>query len=188
MTIPTDAELMRHIRDRREDALEQLYDRHSRLVYSFARKACADESLAREVVQRVFTRLWTTRAEYDASRGAFSSWLVAVTRNIAIDVLRSERRHRGTLAIEAAAGNSRDDEPGDPEAAAIRWSTRSELVRASRSLSGPQQRVIELLYWKGFTLHEIAEMGQEPIGTVKNRLHQALKTLRRQLQGMREER
>lgn len=188
MPLPTDAELMRLIRERDEGALEQLYDRYARLVYSFARRACSDEALAREVVQRVFTRLWTTRAEYDASRGAFSSWLVAVTRNIAIDALRSERRHRGTVPIEDAASLRRDDGIGDPEAAAIRRSTQSELARASRALSVPQQRVIELLYWKGFTLHEIAEMGHEPIGTVKNRLHQALKSLRRHLQSLREER
>lgn len=187
MPIPSDADLMRQIREQRKDALELLYDRYARLVYSFARKACGEESLAREVVQLVFTRLWTTRAEFDAGRGAFSNWLVTVTRNIAIDVLRRERRHRQTIPIEEWSGQSDDDEPGNPEAAALRSSAQSELVQASRALSRPQQRVIELLYWKGFTLQEIAEMGHEPIGTVKNRLHQALKTLRRHLQSLREE-
>ncbi len=187
MPIPSDAELMRQIREQRQDALELLYDRYVRLVYSFARKACGDESMAREVVQLVFTRLWTTRAEFDAGRGAFSNWLVTVTRNIAIDVMRRERRHRQTVSIDEWTGHGNEDEPGNPEAAALRRSAQSELARASRALSKAQQRVIELLYWKGFTLQEIAEMGHEPLGTVKNRLHQALKTLRRQLQGLREE-
>ncbi|MFC5531938.1 RNA polymerase sigma factor [Cohnella yongneupensis] len=187
MPIPTDTDLMRQIREQRADALEQMYDRYSRLVYSFARRACAEETMAREVVQLVFTRLWTTRAEFDAGRGAFSNWLVTMTRNIAIDVMRRERRHQGALPIDAAVDRALDDEPGNPETAALRRSSHSELVRASRVLSESQQRVIELLYWKGYTLQEIAEMGHEPIGTVKNRLHQALKTLRRHLQSLREE-
>lgn len=188
MPIQSDAELMRGVRQRREDSLEQLYDRHSRLVYSFALQACGDEMLAREVVQLVFTRLWTTRAEYDAGRGSFTNWLVTVTRRIAIDVLRRERRHRGTLEIEAADTRGGGDGFGDPVAAALRQDMQSELARASLALSVPQRRVIELLYWKGFTLQEIAEMGREPLGTVKNRLHQALKKLRGQLQSLREER
>lgn len=188
MPNPTDAELMRQLKERRQDALEQLYDRYARLVYSFARKACGDEGTAREIVQLVFTRLWTTRAEYDAGRGAFSNWLVTMTRNIAIDVMRKERRHQGALAIEAVRERGDDDERRDPEAAALRRSASSELADASRLLSAAQRRVVDLLYWKGFTLQEIAEMGQEPIGTVKNRLHQALKTLRRHLQSLREER
>jgi RNA polymerase sigma-70 factor (ECF subfamily) len=187
MAIPSDADLMRQIREKRKEALEQLYDRYSRLVYSFAHRACGEEAMAREVVQLVFTRLWTTRAEYDAGRGAFSNWIVTVTRNITIDVLRRESRHRGLLPIDAVLERHSDDEPGNPEAAAMRRSAQSELAMASKALSEPQQRVIELLYWKGFTLQEIADMGREPIGTVKNRLHQALKTLRRHLQSSREE-
>lgn len=187
MPIRSDGELMRHIRERRRDAFEQLYDRHARLVYSFARRACGDETLAREVVQLVFTRLWTTKAEFDAGKGSFTSWLITVTRNITIDVLRRERRHQAIVPIEDYSerqGLSRSD---DPESVLLHHSRHSEIALAARRLSETQRRLIEMLYWKGYTLQEIADMGGEPVGTVKNRLHQALKTLRRHLQGLREE-
>ena len=182
-----EVELLRRIRDRQRDALEELYDRYAKLVYSFARRATGDESLSREVVQLVFTRLWTTQAVYDADKGAFANWLIAMTRNIAIDVLRRERRHRQTVPIDELTPASAENRADDPESGAIRRQEYSEMRAAARRLSHPQRQLIELLYWRGYTLREIAEMGGEPIGTVKNRLHQALRTLRRYLQGMREE-
>ncbi|MBB6672465.1 RNA polymerase sigma factor [Cohnella nanjingensis] len=187
MAHPSEAELMRLIRERRRDALEQLYDRYVRLVYSFANKATGDEGLSREIVQLVFTRLWTTHAEYDADKGQFASWIITITRNVSIDVLRRERRHRTNVPMDELVRTSGDAEANDPEAGAIRRLEYSEMRAAASRLSVAQQRVIDLLYWRGYTLQEIAAMGEEPIGTVKNRLHQALRMLRRHLQGMREE-
>jgi RNA polymerase sigma-70 factor (ECF subfamily) len=188
MPNPSDGELMRELREGRRDALTELYDRHARLVYSFATRLAGSESLAREIVQLVYTRLWTTKAEYDSSKGAFTSWLITMTRHIAIDVLRRERRHRNMVSIDEmneSVGSSLTD---NPEFVHERSDQQSAIATASRRLSVPQRRVIDMLYWKGYTLQEIAEMGGEPVGTVKNRLHQALKTLRRHLQGLREER
>jgi RNA polymerase sigma-70 factor (ECF subfamily) len=187
MTNRTEGELLRSVRDKNRDALEQLYDRHARLVYSFAMRISSDESLAREIVQLVFARLWTTKAEYDSSRGDFASWLLTITRNIAIDVLRRERRHRSMVAIEGLHEQLEDAGSDSPEGNVIRSDQQSAINSAAKRLSRPQQQLINLMYWKGYTLHEIAEMGGEPVGTVKNRLHQALKTLRRHLQGLREE-
>jgi RNA polymerase sigma-70 factor (ECF subfamily) len=188
MQTRTDGELMRDIRARSRDALEQLYDRYSRLVYSFARRASGNETLAREIVQLVFMRLWTTNAEYDAAKGTYVSWLLTVTRNMTVDVMRRERRFSTHVPIERLDERHQISGTDDPEAAVIRRSEHSEVAAATSRLTPPQRRVIELLYWKGFTLQEIAEMGAEPVGTVKNRLHQALKTLRRHLQSLREER
>lgn len=179
---------MRQIRQQRRDALELLYDRYARLVYSFAKRATGNEPLASDIVQLVFTRLWTTKAEFDGSKGTFVSWLLTLTRNITIDVLRRERRHAYTVPIERIEEEADAAQAKQPEYAAMRNSEYSEVAAAASRLTQPQQRVIELLYWKGYTLQEIADMGGEPVGTVKNRLHQALKTLRRHLQGLREER
>jgi RNA polymerase sigma-70 factor (ECF subfamily) len=187
MPNPTDGELMRQIRERSKDALSQLYDRHARLVYSFACRVSGDEALAREIVQLVFTRLWTTRSEFDSGKGAFASWLITMTRNISIDVIRRERRHRAMVPIEEWKDAISSDSPDTPEAVYLNRDRQTTLISASRRLSEPQQQVIELLYWKGYSLQEIAAMSGEPVGTIKSRLHQALKALRRQLQGLREE-
>lgn len=186
MSNPTDGQLMRQIRERRREALETLYDRHIRLVYSYALRMAGEEALAREIAQTVFTRLWTTRAEYDAEKGAFAAWLVTITRNIAVDVLRRERRHRSPLSMEALIGRPGETRPEDPEPALLLKAERAAVATAARKLSEPQRRVVELLYWRGYTLQEIADLGGEPVGTVKSRLHQALKTLRRSLHGLRE--
>jgi len=187
MPTHTDGELMRLIRLKRRDALEHLYDRHAKLVYSFARRASGNETLAREIVQLVFTRLWTTSAEYDTARGSFVNWLITVTRHIAIDVMRRERRHAANVPIAWIEETAQAGLSEHPESELIRKSELSEVAAAAMRLTAPQRRVIELLYWKGYTLQQIADMGGEPVGTVKSRLHQALKTLRRQLQGVREE-
>jgi RNA polymerase sigma-70 factor, ECF subfamily len=184
----SDGELMRLVREGRRDALTELYDRHARLVYSFATRVAGNESLAREIVQLVYTRLWTTKADYDSSKGTYTSWLITMTRHISIDVLRRERRQRSMVSIEEVNETVGGHNADNPEDVLERSDQRSAIATASRRLSIPQRRVIEMLYWKGYTLQEIAEIGGEPIGTVKNRLHQALKTLRRHLQGLREER
>jgi RNA polymerase sigma-70 factor (ECF subfamily) len=183
----SDGELIRQVRDGRKNAIELLYDRHARIVYSFAFRVCGNETMAREVVQLVFLRLWTTKAEFDSGKGAFSSWLITMTRNISIDVLRRERRHQSMVSIDHLDENPGHSVSDDPEMILMRNDRQEVIATASRRLSPPQQRVIELLYWKGYTLQEIAKMGGEPVGTVKNRLHQALKTLRRHLQGLRGE-
>lgn len=184
----TDGELMRLIRSKRREALELLYDRHAKLVYSFAKRAAGNETLAREIVQLVFTRLWTTQAEYDAAKGSFASWLLTVTRRIAIDVMRRERRHAANVPIDWIEYSAPAGESALPESELLRKSEFSEVAAAAARLTAPQRRVIDMLYWQGYTLQEIAAMGEEPVGTVKNRLHQALKSLRRHLHGLREER
>lgn len=184
----SDGQLMSHIRERRKDSLEQLYDRHARLVYSFAIRIAGNENLAREIVQLVFARIWTTKAKYDADKGVFTSWLITMTRHISIDVLRRERRHQSVVSIDDLEESLGSTQANSPEALAIHNDQRTAIAVASKRLSEPQQKVIELLYWKGYTLQEIAEMGGEPLGTVKSRLHQALKTLRRLLHGIKEER
>jgi RNA polymerase sigma-70 factor (ECF subfamily) len=186
MTTQTDGELMRELRLRRRDALEILYDRYARLVYSYAVRASGSDTLARETVQAVFTRLWTTKADYDASKGTYVSWLLTITRNISIDLLRRERRHARNVPLDQLQGRSGTDPREQPETDAIRKSERSEVSDAASKLTEAQRRVIDLLYWKGYTLREIADLGEEPLGTVKNRLHQALKTLRAQLSSLRE--
>ncbi|MFC5403656.1 RNA polymerase sigma factor [Cohnella soli] len=188
MRMPSDGELMRLVRENNQEALSELYDRHARLVYSFAYRVTGDEALARETVQLVYTRLWTTKAEYDSSKGQFSSWLLTMTRNIAIDVLRRERRHRSMVPIDEMHNMTRDPDTEAPEAMLERSDRRSAIASASGLLSAAQRRVIDMLYWQGYTLQEIAELGEEPIGTVKNRLHQALKALRRHLRDLKGER
>lgn len=190
MSMPsrTDPELLRLVQLRRREALEALYDRYAKLVYSFALRSTRSETLAGDIVQQVFTRLWTTSARFDPDKGQFVNWLLTITRNITIDVLRKERK---LAAIETVSHEKLDSlvvsEAETPEQAVVRGSIREGIKAAYKQLSAPQQQLIELFYWQGYTLSEIASSTGEPIGTLKSRLHMSLKTLRRLLQADREE-
>lgn len=179
----TDPELIRLVQLRRRDALEALYDRYVKLVYSFALKTIRDESLSKEIVQQVFTRIWTSSHAFDPTKGQFTSWLLTVTRNIAIDVLRKERR----LEAQRPTANEALDrypapEEESPEQSLLKAFEQEQVRSAYRRLTEAQQKLLDLFYWQGYTLTEIAEMTDEPIGTLKSRLHQSLKTLRRLMQ------
>src|SRR5215212_4540548 len=76
-----------------EAALSTLYDRYSRTVYGVGLKILGNRSLAEELVQDVFLKVWRSAGTFDSSRGSFSTWLYRVTRSVAVDLYR-KRAHR----------------------------------------------------------------------------------------------
>lgn len=185
----SDEQLMRMIGDKQSEALRVLYDRYVRLVYSFAWKAKSDPQFASDVVQLVFTKLWTSEKSYDSAKGQFVSWLLTVTRHVAIDQLRKERRQEALVPLDdftvpAEESGGFFDRTQD---IVTRRLLKHQIEEASRQLSESQARLIRELYWEGYTLTEIAERNSEPVGTVKSRLHQSLKRLREYMKSWREE-
>ncbi|MDR6550196.1 sigma-70 family RNA polymerase sigma factor [Paenibacillus qinlingensis] len=183
----TDGELMKLVMNKHHPALEELYDRYVKIVYAFALKSMKDEQTAREIVQLVFTRLWTTQKGYDPSKGAFVNWLITITRNITIDCLRKQRRENENLHFDSNAWEqsfvSTDE---NPDAAISRKWLGEQIQEAYLHLSESQIKLIHLMYWQGYTLSEIAAHTNEPVGTIKSRLHQGLKILRKHLTSLRE--
>jgi RNA polymerase sigma factor (sigma-70 family) len=179
----SDFELMLLVKHKRHDALSILYDRYAALVYSFAWKSLKDEQAARDIVQSVFVRLWTTESDYNPDKGRFTSWLITITRNITTDWLRKQRRqsesqvHNGPEMLEQIPA------PQDfsPEERALQKAIKEQIRVAYRFLSSKQIELLEHFYWQGYSLSELAVLYKEPLGTVKNRLHQTLKILRRHL-------
>jgi len=184
----TDGELMNLVRLRRDRAaFEQLYDRYVKLVYSFALKSTQNEHAARDVVQLVFTRLWTTESGYDLNKGQFVNWLITITRNLTIDYVRKQRRHEAAVTFEPDEwARIPADERHSPEEEAGRKWVREQIKEAYHLLSAHQIRLIERVYWEGYTLSEIAKMNNEPLGTIKSRLHQSLKVLRKHMASLKE--
>ncbi|MGO0063787.1 sigma-70 family RNA polymerase sigma factor [Brevibacillus fluminis] len=178
----SDADIMRLVMQKQRAALEELYDRHIKLVYSFALKATRDEQQAKAVVQAVFTRLWTTEKGYDPEKGQFVNWLLTITRHITIDHLRAEKRYHNVIPLEPERWEAITDHPAnDPAEVTSRKLIREQVEKAYRFLSTSQIELIQHLYWEGYSLSEIAKMRNEPIGTIKSRLHQTLKILRHHL-------
>lgn len=180
MRSKTDEELIELIVQNHRPALEELYDRYVKLVYSFSIKMTkGDTEKTKEIVQQVFLRLWTTKRTYSSAHGKFANWLLTITRNIAIDLIRKEQKHQGTVQLELNEWQQMQDEQTEDVLQQVsRYLLKQQIQEAKRHLSEPQQRLINLLYWEGYSLSEIAELEQKPLGTIKSRLHQTLKKLR----------
>jgi len=160
-------------------AFEELYDRHSRVVYALVVRILQQGSTAEEVVQDVFLHLWRNAGQYQSSRGPFVPWLLTLARNRALDQLRlkSERQRRREDQAEEipAIAQSPDYEK------ALDEKRRAERVRSLMgTLSPPQKKAIEMAYFEG--LSQIAESLQEPLGTVKSWIRNGLLRLKEGLQ------
>lgn len=179
----SDAELMRAVLNKQREALEELYDRYIRLVYSFALKATKNEGRTRMIVQLVFTRLWTTEKGYDESKGNFANWLLTITRNCMIDEVRRDKKHQNQIQWSPKRWEQLNDqdEKNNPESFVLNRGKKERIQGAFKWLSQSQVQLLQLLYWEGYSLSEIAELNKEPLGTIKSRLHQTLKLLRKHM-------
>jgi RNA polymerase sigma-70 factor (ECF subfamily) len=178
-TEPADDLLIARVGQRDQDAFRTLYDRYADLVYSVALRVLADEGSAQDVAQDVFVRLWQSSEKYDAHRGRFMPWLLSVTRNRAVDEVRSRGRRRTHEQVPAeGAEDPIDHHALDPAAVAVWSSERQEILTALRTLPREQREPIELAYFAGLTQQEIAQRLNAPLGTVKTRIRLGMSKLR----------
>lgn len=178
----SDAALMEQLIRREPRALELLYDRYSRAVYSLVLRIAQQATSAEEIVQDVFLQLWRNAHRYEAARGPLEPWLFSLARNRALDHLRrkgeKQRRREGTLELQPAAVAAPNPEH------VVDQKRRAERVRALMgSLPEQQRRAIELAFFEGMTHSEIAAALREPLGTVKSWIRNGLLRLREALEG-----
>jgi len=183
--VSSDAALAQRLLHRDVNAFEQLYDRHSRIVYSVVLRILRQVSTAEEVVQEVFLQVWRNSGQYDASRGPFIPWLVTLARNRALDHLRlkSERQRRLEEQPDDYVGGLPQISIDPQYEQAMDEKRRAERVRSLiASLPSQQRRAIELAYFAGLSHSEIAAALKEPLGTVKSWIRNALLKLKEELQ------
>jgi len=170
-----EAALLQRILERDERAIEALYERYSGPLYSLAYQVTGADRFAQEVVQEVFVTVWKQAGRFDPSRGSLSSWLFALARHKAIDLVRKEanvRRHTADVDLEF----EESDDDVDQEA----WlRVRRDAVRTAMSgLPEAQRTALELAFFRGLTHVEVAETLGIPLGTAKTRIRTALLKLR----------
>jgi RNA polymerase sigma-70 factor (ECF subfamily) len=173
----TDAELMERVRHGDEVALAALYDRYAGLILTVALRIVGDRELAEEVMQDCFLRVWNASETYRASRGQVSGWLIGITRNRAIGMLRS-RLHKTRMRERTPLPEPGDEDRfgiGDETEAVV---TRQAVADALAGLSMAQRQVVELAYYGGMSQSEIARELGEPVGTIKSRTRVAMEHLR----------
>jgi RNA polymerase sigma-70 factor, ECF subfamily len=164
-----------------EVALSKLYDRYSRTVFGVGLKILGDRSMAEELVQEVFLKVWRSSKTFDSARGSFSTWLYRVTRSVALDLYRKRgRRIRPVSDGDPYLESSRDPSAGPQEIVDESWLSW-RVSRALEVLDAPHREVIDLAYFGGLSQREISERTGVPLGTVKTRTARAYKSLREEL-------
>lgn len=159
-------------------ALLALYDRYGAVLLAVAQRVLGERAEAEEVLQDALTRVWLEAQSFDPERGSALTWLVTVTRNRAIDMVRSRGRRQRT---EDDAVLLPEEAPPSPEAETLEAERARAVREALESLSREQRAALELAYYAGLSHSEIAEELGWPLGTVKTRIAQAVRVLRERL-------
>lgn len=177
--LEAEIELLRRIGAANRDAFSQLYDRFNGVLFATAYRVLNNQEAAEDVLQDVFVQIWEKAALYDPTRGKPLTWAITLTRNKAIDRLRSvQRRNRlgDELEREAETFEQFDDKSSVD---AVESAEKGQLVRlAIGKLSKEQREAIELAFFSGLTQTEIAERLGEPLGTVKARIRRGMMKLK----------
>ncbi|HEY2813296.1 MAG TPA: RNA polymerase sigma factor [Acidimicrobiales bacterium] len=158
------------------DAMLAFVRRFQRMVFGCALAIVRDRGRAEDVAQEAFVRAWRHADVYDTRRGSVATWLLAITRNLAIDALRVERVRPADLVdvldlrlVDSTAG---------PDEVAGRGSEVARAVTVLRDLPEGQRRAVVLSSVYGRTAQEISDLEQIPLGTAKTRIRTGLLRLR----------
>jgi RNA polymerase sigma-70 factor (ECF subfamily) len=170
----TAADMAKRLIRRDQTALSELYQQFGGLVYSIALRVVQNSTLAEEVTQDTFLKVWHQPGSWDPERGKFVSWLLTITRYTAIDRLRKEQRRplQNALELDEVRVGKRglmDDE---------NWLDGRILRTLMERLPQEQVQVIELAFFGGLSHSEMAEYLNLPLGTVKTRVRLGLQKLK----------
>jgi len=176
-----DASLVQRIATGDREAFAQLYDRFSRPLLATALRILNDPTEAEDIVHDVFVSLWTKASDYEASRGTAFSWAITLTRNRAIDRLRSRKRRFELLDQSAPSDLGYNDTHTHDTTSAgdLFLKEKAAAVRSAvAELAADQRNALELAFFRGLTQQEIAAQLKQPLGTVKARIRRGLIKLR----------
>jgi len=166
-----DMRLVARLRAGDQNALSELYDRYSNVVYGVALRILQDTGAAEDLLQDVFLQLWRKPDAFDSSRGSLGAWLAVIARHRSIDRLRKRRPESDIDECIIAGGSDLRDE--------TERSLVIEKIRVVMNEMSPDQRTaMELAFFEGLTHTEIAEKTGAPLGTIKTRIRSGLQMLR----------
>jgi RNA polymerase sigma-70 factor (ECF subfamily) len=149
--------------------------RHQARVYGLALSVVGVPAIAEEVAQEAFVRAWKHAGNYDARRAQASTWLLTITRNVAIDVVRV-RRELATDPVAVAEMMVATSNDSD------RVAESERIAAALRALPREQAVAVMLSVHFGMTAREIGEQQKIPLGTAKTRIRMGLLRLRTMLE------
>jgi RNA polymerase sigma-70 factor, ECF subfamily len=171
--------LLRRIGQGDRKSFSELYDRFSRPLFATAYAILRNQELTEDVIQEVFVQIWQKSSLFNPGKGKPLTWAMTLTRNRAIDRIRSLQRRSHLMEEvhrEAAHAEQFDDRNSFQAVSLVETGI---LVReALQKLPEHQRQAIELAFMSRLTLQEVAERLNEPLGTIKARIRRGLLRLR----------
>lgn len=160
------------LQERNDKAISLLYEHYGDTLYGVAKKVVRDEELAQDVLQESFVKIWKKSDTYDASKAKLFTWLFRITRNTAIDKLRS---------VNTKSDKEIQMDVSDVYNLGVE-SIKPELIDVRENLDkieNKYQIVLEALFFHGMTQQEASDELDIPLGTIKSRLKIGLRELRK---------
>ncbi len=167
-------ELVLLLKQQSREAFNYLYKQYSAVLYGVICKVIYDEQTAQDVLQDVFVKIWNNIEQYNPQKGRIYTWMINIARNAAIDKLRSKGE------IMKGKIQTGDDIVSNLERG-MKTEQATDTIGLRKMVSGlkPEyETIINLAYFKGYTLDEISKTLGIPLGTVKTRMRHAIQQLR----------
>ncbi len=170
----SDAQLVTSIARYSEVALAEAYRRHGGAVFGLARRVLQNPTEAEDVTQEVFLRLWNRPDRFDPERGSLRSFLLAQAHGRAVDAVRSSSSRR---ARESRDAMRTAEAEYDMQHEVRDLAVADQVAHAMGELPDEERRAIELAYFDGRTYREVAQLLDQPEGTVKSRIRNGMRRM-----------
>jgi RNA polymerase sigma-70 factor (ECF subfamily) len=172
-------------------AWEEIVQRYHRRIYNICYRFAGSAEDAQDLTQEVFIRMYRTLNTYDLSKGAFTTWLTTMTRNLLVDHFRKTKQERMTDSLDSTPSEHEDalplgeripDEGPAPDSGVQSRETREVVHQALQRLSPELREAVILRDLQDMDYREIATVLRVPEGTVKSRINRGRAELARLLQ------
>ncbi len=170
-------ELIKLLKNRDKQGVTILYQNYSGSLFGVIRRIVQQQEVAEEVLQDVFMKIWDNIEKYDPNKGRLYTWLVQLTRNLALDRVRSASFKRSTKVDGLDSASSTLSKLGEDA-----YTEDSGLRKVIAGLDSKYRTLIDYAYFQGYSQSEIAKELDMPLGTVKTRMRTAISELRLLLQ------
>ncbi|OUD08745.1 hypothetical protein BVC71_12515 [Marivivens niveibacter] len=155
-------------------AFKLFYEHHSSLVFGVLLRITRDRSLAEDLLQEVFVKVWRYAPSFDASKAKASTWLISIARNTAIDNIRKQSRRPQTDLIDERNGGTTTSS----EDIALNADLGRNLAHCLSLLDDKHSWAVRKAYLDGYSYQELSDALGTPLNTVRSWLRRSLKRLR----------
>lgn len=166
--------LIAELQNKNPKAFERIYERYSESLFGVIYNIVRDQSIAEEILQDVFIKIWNNAEAYNPSKGRFFTWVLNIARNTAIDRTRSKafKNSKKNLTADFFVDILEDKSSFSNKVDAI------GIKKYIKALKPYCEQIIELLFFKGYTQAETAKELDTPLGTIKTRSRNCIQSLR----------